>query len=57
MNPSLDLVRPPYTDWDEGGKIMARARHAFRIQVDPNRGLFFDEDNENSGAASSSKGQ
>ena len=57
MNPSLDLVRSPYTDWAEGGQIMARQRHSFRIQVDPNKGLFFDEDNENSGAASSSKGQ
>ena len=44
--PVWDWVRPQYTDTaDEGGKTNLRARQ--RIQVDPNMGLFFDEDNEN----------
>ena len=41
-----DDVRPQYTDTDdEGRKTNLRARK--RIEVDPNIGLFFDEDNEN----------
>ena len=57
MNPQLDLVRAPYTDWDKGGANTARQRHSYRISIDPNKGLFIDEDNQNSGAASSSNGQ
>ena len=40
MNPSLDLVRPPFSDWKDGGKLGATARHSFRIHVDPNAGYF-----------------
>ena len=57
MNPQLDLVRAPYTEWAEGGTHIARQCHSYRIKIDPNKGLFIDEDNKNSGAASSSKGQ